>query len=154
MGRPDWDTYFMEIANIAAKRSTCIRRQVGAVIVKDKQILSTGYNGAPKGVSHCEETGCLRQELGVPSGEKHELCRASHAEQNAIVQAARNGVSTDGATIYCTTQPCIICAKMIINAGIERVIYSNPYPETMALDMFKEAGVIVTTMERADTTTE
>ncbi|WP_290902673.1 dCMP deaminase family protein, partial [Ferroglobus sp.] len=119
--RPSLDEYFMEIAKVVAKRSTCLRQNVGAVIVKDKRILSTGYNGAPMGLPHCLDIGCLREELNVPSGERHELCRAVHAEQNAIIQAAVHGVSIKGATLYTTHQPCIMCAKMIINAGIVRV---------------------------------
>ena len=122
LNRPDWDTYFMEITHVVAKRSTCMRRQVGAILVKDKHILTTGYNGAPKGLVHCGEIGCLRQELGVPSGERHELCRALHAEQNAIIQAASMGHSIENATIYVTNQPCAICAKMIINADRKSVV--------------------------------
>ena len=121
--RPSWDEYFMDMAVLTAKRSTCLRRQVGAVIVKDKHIIATGYNGAPRGVPHCDEKGgCLRQQLNVPSGERHELCRALHAEQNAIIQAATLGQSIEGGTIYVTNQPCVICAKMIINAGISRIV--------------------------------
>lgn len=111
MQRPSWDEYFMEITHLVAKRATCLRRQVGAAIVKDRNILATGYNGAPSGVSHCLETGCLRAQLNVPSGERHELCRGLHAEQNAIIQAAKHGTNIDGSTLYCTTLPCIICAK-------------------------------------------
>ena len=122
--RPDWDEYFMEMAALTARRSTCLRRQVGAVIVQNKHIIATGYNGAPRGLTHCGdlEGGCLRQQLGVPSGERHELCRALHAEQNAIIQAAALGNSIEGGTIYITHQPCVICAKMIINAGIQRIV--------------------------------
>ena len=117
--RSSWDQYFMKMAELAASRSTCLRRQVGAVIVKERHVIATGYNGAPKGLPHCGEIGgCLRQQLGVPSGERHELCRALHAEQNAIIQAATLAQSIEGATIYVTNQPCSICAKMIINAGI------------------------------------
>ena len=129
MNRPSWDEYFMQMAELTAKRSTCLRRNVGAIIVKDKHIIATGYNGAPKGLPHCEELGgCLRQKLGVPSGERHELCRALHAEQNAIIQAATLGQSIEGATIYVTHQPCIICAKMIINAGISRIVVRSGWP--------------------------
>ena len=110
MDRPDWDSYFMEIAEVVSKRSTCLRRKVGAVLVKDRQILATGYNGTPKGLPHCEEVGCLRERLHVPSGQNHELCRGIHAEQNAVIQAAVNGVSTLGATLYCTHQPCVVCS--------------------------------------------
>ena len=135
MERPDWDSYFMEIAQVVSKRSTCLRRSVGAVLVKDKQILSTGYNGTPKGLPHCEDVGCLRQQLHVPSGQNHELCRGIHAEQNAVIQAAVHGSSTDGATIYCTHQPCVVCTKILINAGIKRIVYANPYPDKLAEEM-------------------
>lgn len=141
MKRPTWDEYFMEMANVARKRSTCLRRQVGAVIVKEQRILSTGYNGVPTGIKHCDEVGCLRQKLNVPSGERHELCRGLHAEQNAIVNAANFGISLKGATLYCTTQPCIICTKMIINAGIKRIVYDEGYPDNMSLEMLEESGV-------------
>ncbi|MFH1665499.1 MAG: cytidine/deoxycytidylate deaminase family protein [Candidatus Omnitrophota bacterium] len=139
--RPSWDEYFMGIAALVAGRSTCLRRQVGAVAVKNKQILATGYNGAPTGVTHCEDTGCLREKLGVPSGERHELCRALHAEQNAFLQAARHGVSLDGATLYSTTQPCSICAKMIINAGIKKIVIAGEYPDAFARQFLKEADI-------------
>ena len=142
LNRPSWDEYFMEMAELTAKRSTCLRRQVGAVIVKDKHIIATGYNGAPTGISHCEDRGgCLRQQLGVPSGERHELCRALHAEQNAIIQAAALGNSINGATIYVTNQPCVICAKMIINAGIKKIIVKDGYPDEMAKEILAEAGL-------------
>lgn len=131
----------MEIAKVVAKRSTCLRQNVGAVIVKDKRILSTGYNGAPMGLPHCLDIGCLREELNVPSGERHELCRAVHAEQNAIIQAAVHGVSIKGATLYTTHQPCIMCAKMIINAGIVRVVYGKKYADERGLEFLKEAGI-------------
>ena len=141
--RPSWDEYFMGVAELAAQRSTCLRRHVGAVIVKDRHIVSTGYNGAPRGLVHCgdREGGCLRQQLGVPSGEKHELCRALHAEQNAIIQAAAQGNSIDGASIYVTHHPCIICAKMIINAGIRKIYIKDSYPDEMAADILREAGI-------------
>ncbi len=139
--RPSWDEYFMEITEVVSKRSTCLRRQVGAIIVKERQILTTGYNGAPRGMEHCLTIGCLRQELGIPSGQRHEICRGLHAEQNAIVQAAYHGVCIKGSTIYCTHQPCFICAKMIINAGLVRVIYANGYPDELAVGAFAEAGV-------------
>jgi dCMP deaminase len=131
----------MDITTLVAKRSTCMRRAVGAVIVKDKRILSTGYNGAPSGISHCRETGCLRAQLKVPSGERHELCRGIHAEQNAIIQAAYHGVSIRNATLFCTHMPCSICAKMIINAGISRIYYLSGYADDMSLAMFEEGGV-------------
>jgi len=139
--RPSWDKYFIDIVDIVKTRSTCQRRQVGALIVKDKRILSTGYNGAPSGVQHCDEVGCLRDELGIPSGERHELCRGLHAEQNAIVQAALYGTSIKGSTIYVTNQPCIMCAKMIINAGITTVIFKGDYPDTLSMKILEEAGI-------------
>ena len=141
--RPSWESYFMEITQLVAKRSTCTRRSVGAIIVKDKRILSTGYNGAPSGVSHCLDIGCLREQLDIASGERHELCRGIHAEQNAIIQAALHGVSIQGATLYCTNLPCSICAKMIINAGLREIIYLSGYADQMSMDLFKEAGVSV-----------
>ena len=132
----------MQIARLMAERSTCLRRQVGAVIVRDRRILTTGYNGAPTGMRHCEEVGCLREKLDVPSGTMHELCRGLHAEQNAIIQAAVFGVSIKGAEIYCTNVPCIICAKMLINAGIgKRICYQDGYPDELALEMLQEASV-------------
>jgi len=141
--RPSWETYFMDIAELVAKRSTCLRRAVGCVVVKDKRILSTGYNGAPTGIKHCIDIGCLREELNIASGERHELCRGIHAEQNGIIQAALHGVSIKGATLFCTNQPCLICAKMIINAGIIKIYYRDGYADSMAQEMFKEAGVKV-----------
>lgn len=141
LDRPDWDEYFMEIAEVTKKRSTCLRRHIGAVIVKDNRILATGYNGVPTGIEHCGNRGCLRDELGVPSGERHELCRGIHAEQNAIVQAAYLGVSIDGSTLYCTNQPCILCAKMLINAGVKRIVIKEGYPDEYAQQMLKEAGL-------------
>lgn len=139
--RPSWDEYFLEIIELIKKRSTCIRRQVGAIIVKDKRILATGYNGAPTGCRHCLDIGCLRDELNIPSGERHELCRAVHAEQNAIAQAAQHGTSVAGATLYVTHQPCSMCAKMIINAGIIRIIYNGDYPDGLSLELLDEAGI-------------
>ena len=144
MNRPSWDEYFMQMAELTAQRSTCLRRQVGAIIVKEKHIIATGYNGVPKGLPHCEELGgCLREKLEIPSGERHELCRALHAEQNAIIQAATLGQSIEGATIYITHQPCIICAKMIINAGISRIVIRRGYPDEMSRGMLREAGLKV-----------
>jgi len=143
MPRPTWDEYFMEITHLVARRSTCLRRQVGAVLVKDKNILATGYNGAPSGIAHCLDVGCLREKLGIPSGERHELCRGLHAEQNAIIQAAKHGTNIDGATLYCTTMPCIICTKMIINAGIRKVIYGEGYADDLAREMITEADIEV-----------
>ena len=146
--RVSWDEYFMEIAEIVKTRSTCIRRQIGAVIVKDNRIITTGYNGAPSGCRHCTEIGsCYRQEHNIPSGERHELCRALHAEQNAIIQAARIGNTTDGATIYVTNQPCVICAKMCIKAGIKRIVYKDSYPDPLAVEMLEEAGIELVKMD-------
>lgn len=144
--RPTWDEYFMEMAELARQRSTCLRRGVGAVIVKDNRVIATGYNGVPKGIRHCEETGCLRQQLNVPSGKMHELCRGLHAEQNAIIQAACMGSSIEGGTLYCTTQPCVICTKMIINAGIKRVVIKESYPDELAQELAKEAGLVIDVM--------
>ena len=139
--RPDWDTYFISIAHLVSTRSTCLRRQVGAVMVRDKQILTTGYNGVPQGITHCTSETCLRSLKNIPSGQQQELCRGLHAEQNAIIQAALHGVSTKGATLYCTHKPCILCAKMLINAGVVRVVYQNFYPDPLADEMLKEAGI-------------
>jgi len=141
--RPSWDQYFMDIVELVGKRSTCLRRKVGAILVKDKRILTTGYNGAPMGIAHCSETGCLRDEWNIPSGERHELCRGLHAEQNAIIQAAYHGITINGATLYCSNLPCIICSKMIINAGIKEIIYRHGYADKLAEDMLKEAGIEV-----------
>jgi dCMP deaminase len=147
MERPSWDEYFMGIAKLTSERSTCLRRKVGAVIVRDRQVVATGYNGAPKGLPHCEEKGgCLREKLKVPSGERHELCRALHAEQNAIIQAATSGQSIDGATIYITHQPCVICAKMIINAGIRKIIVNEGYPDELSVEILDEAGLKIVAM--------
>ncbi|WP_341875808.1 cytidine/deoxycytidylate deaminase family protein [Defluviitalea saccharophila] len=142
--RPSWDEYFMGIVDLVKDRSTCLRRQVGALIVKDKRILSTGYNGAPTGCSHCAEVGCLREKLQIPSGQRHELCRALHAEQNAIVQAAMHGVSVAGGTLYVTHQPCVMCAKMAINAGIKRIVFKGAYPDELSIELLKEAGIEMT----------
>ncbi len=139
--RPSWDEYYMNIVELIKERSTCLRRKVGAVIVKDKRILTTGYNGAPSGCKHCIDLGCLREKMNIPSGERHELCRASHAEQNAIVQAAKHGISIDGGTIYVTTQPCAICSKLIINSGIKRVVYKGEYPDGLSLELLNEAEI-------------
>jgi dCMP deaminase len=143
MQRPSWDKYFIEITRLVATRSTCLRRGVGALLVKDRNILATGYNGAPSGISHCSKTGCLRERLNVPSGERHELCRGLHAEQNAIIQAARHGVNIDGATLYCTTMPCVICTKMLINAGIKRMVFDEGYADDLAREMIAESGIEV-----------
>ncbi len=140
--RPDWDQYFAAITVQVATRSTCLRRKVGAIVVKEKRILTTGYNGAPKGVKNCLDRGkCLREELGIPSGQRHEICRGIHAEQNAIIQAAYHGVSINGSVIYSTTQPCVQCAKMIINSGIKKIYCFESYPDELSLELLKEADV-------------
>jgi len=141
--RPSWDEYFLQVARLVSKRTTCLRRSVGAVLVKDKKILATGYNGAPSGLKHCIDIGCLREKLKIPSGERHELCRGLHAEQNVLLQAALYGVSTRGSTIYITNQPCIICAKMLINAGIKEVAISDGYPDKLAKKFLQEAKIKV-----------
>lgn len=141
--RPDWDLYFMQIAKVVSSRSTCLRRRVGAIVVKERRVLTTGYNGAPAGIAHCKEVGCERERLQVPPGERHELCRGLHAEQNAIIQAAVHGVSIRGGTLYCTDYPCSVCAKMIINAGIEQVVYQGSYPDPLAKAILAEAGIRV-----------
>ncbi|MFA0815630.1 MAG: cytidine/deoxycytidylate deaminase family protein [Anaerofustis sp.] len=141
--RPEWDKYFMDLLEVIKTRSTCMRRQVAAIIVKDKQIISTGYNGAPKGIFHCDQVGCLREKLGIPSGEKHELCRGIHAEQNAIIQASMHGVSIEGTEIYITHSPCVLCSKMLINAGVKKITFKGDYPDKLALDLLAEAGVEV-----------
>jgi len=141
--RPSWDEYFTQIAQLVSKRSTCLRRKVGAVIVKQRRVLATGYNGTPSGITHCEKTGCLRQKLGIPSGQRHELCRGLHAEQNALLQASLYGISLAGATLYCTNQPCVICVKMIINAGIKEIIMVAGYPDKLAQKFLKEAKIKV-----------
>lgn len=139
--RPTWDEYFMKLANDVSTRTTCLRRAVGCVIVKDNRILATGYNGVPCGIRHCCETGCLREKLGVPSGQRHEICRGLHAEQNAIIQAAKYGINISGSKIYINTQPCVVCAKMIINAGIEEIIYQNPYNDELSKEILEESGI-------------
>jgi dCMP deaminase len=141
MSRPSWDSYFMEITRVVATRSTCLRRQVGALIVRDKRILSSGYNGSPRGLGHCADLGCLREELGIPSGERQELCRGLHAEQNAIVHAAYHGINISDSTLYVTHQPCITCAKMIVNAGIIAVIFAGEYPDRYSVDLLAQAGI-------------
>jgi dCMP deaminase len=141
--RPSWDEYFLQLARQAATRSTCLRRQVGAVLVRDRRVLATGYNGAPRGVAHCLDIGCLREQLAIPSGERQELCRAIHAEQNAVIQAAVHGVAIEGATLYTTLQPCVLCAKMLINCGVREIHYVEGYPDELSRSMFDEAGVVV-----------
>jgi dCMP deaminase len=141
MSRPSWKEYFMDIALLVARRSTCRRRRVGAITIRDKRILATGYNGAPSGLPHCLDIGCLREEMEIPSGERHELCRGLHAEQNVIIQAAYHGISIKGATLYCTNLPCSICSKMLINAGISDIIYQEGYADSMTEEMLSAAGV-------------
>jgi len=138
--RPAWDEYFLKMAMLIAERSTCLRHHVGAVLVRDRRVLSTGYNGAASGLADCLEQGCLRDEQGIESGTRHEICRAVHAEQNAIIQASLHGVSVAEATMYCTHSPCLICAKMIVNAGIRRVVSFTPYADRNAPELFREAG--------------
>ncbi|MBU4346838.1 MAG: cytidine/deoxycytidylate deaminase family protein [Candidatus Omnitrophica bacterium] len=139
--RPSWDEYFLEVACLVSKRATCLRRRVGAVLVKDKKILATGYNGAPSGLKHCIDIGCLREKLKIPSGQRHELCYGLHAEQNVILQAALYGTSTKDSILYITNQPCIICAKMLINAGIKEIVTSAGYPDRLAKQFLKAAGI-------------
>lgn len=141
INRPNWDEYFLKIAKLVSERSTCLRRSVGAILVRDKKILASGYNGAPTGILHCDKAGCIRTELNIPSGERHELCRGLHAEQNALLQAALHGVSAKNATLYSTIQPCIICAKMLINAGIKEIVIFSKYPDKMAAKLLKQAKV-------------
>lgn len=141
MTRPTWDEYYIEMLEVIKKRSTCIRRKVAAIIVKDQRIIATGYNGAPAGLAHCEQVGCIRQHRGIPSGEHHELCRGIHAEQNAIIQSAIHGVSIKDSTIYITHSPCILCAKMIINAKISRIVYVGNYPDELSQELLKESGI-------------
>ena len=145
--RPAWEDYFMEIARVVATRSSCLRRQVGAVVVKNRQILTTGYNGVPRGLAHCDVRGCLRDKLGIPSGERHELCRGLHAEQNAIIQAAYHGVGIAGSEIYSTLQPCVTCAKTLVNAGIVAVYFRGSYPDQLSMEIFEEAGTRLVRMD-------
>jgi len=139
--RPSWDEYFLDLADLAASRSTCLRRHVGAVLVRRERIISTGYNGAPRGLGHCLDLGCLRAELKIPSGQRYELCRGVHAEQNAIINAAYYGISTEATVLYCTNQPCIICARILINAGILRVVHRGDFEDNLALQFMQEAGI-------------
>ncbi len=148
MKRPDTDEYFLKVAAVVAERSTCRRHHIGAVAVKDKHILATGYNGAPSGFKDCLELGCLRDELGIPSGERHEICRAIHAEQNVIIQAALHGVSLEGSTIYATHTPCVLCAKMLTNAKIKRFVSFGKYNDDTFIQLFKEAGIEYNIKER------
>ncbi|MDD6088544.1 MAG: cytidine/deoxycytidylate deaminase family protein [Desulfovibrionaceae bacterium] len=146
--RMPWEEYFMRIAFMVSDRSTCLRRHVGAVAVHNRRILATGYNGAPAGLAHCLETGCLRQKLGIPSGQRHEICRAIHAEQNVIVQAATHGIVLQGSDLFCTTFPCALCAKMLINCGIRHIYYVEGYPDELSRSMLQEAGVEMTALPR------
>jgi dCMP deaminase len=146
--RPSWDEYFLEVAHLVSRRATCLRRKVGAVLVKDKKILATGYNGSPSGLKHCIDIGCVREKLKIPSGERHELCRGLHAEQNVLLQAALYGVSTKDSVLYVTNQPCVICAKMLINAGVKEIVISGDYPDKLAKDFFKEAKIKVRPVKR------
>ena len=150
MVRPSWDEYFLKIALLVSERSTCLRHHVGAVIVKNKRILTTGYNGAAAGTKDCVEKGCLRNELGIESGTRHEICRAIHAEQNAIIQGGLHGVDIRDATIYCTHTPCILCAKMLVNAGVKRFVTYADYPDQNALELFKEAGVEIVKLTKPE----
>ncbi len=139
--RPDTDDYFLKIASVVAERSTCRRHHVGAVAVRDKHILATGYNGAPSGLKDCLELGCLRDELNIPSGERHEICRGIHAEQNVIIQASLHGLSLEGSTIYATHTPCVLCAKMLVNAKIKRYVSFGKYNDNAFIDLFRQAGI-------------
>lgn len=147
MARPSWDEYFMSIAHQVATRSTCTRRQVGAVLVKGKRILATGYNGVPIGLEHCDTAGCLRDKLGIPSGERHEMCRGLHAEQNAVIQAARFGIAMDGSTVYSTTRPCVLCAKILINSGVVEIVSSAGYPDALSESIIEESGITFRTLD-------
>ena len=137
------DEYFMSVATLVSKRSTCVRRPVGAIVVKRKRILTTGYNGAPRNLRHCIEVGCLRDQLGINSGERHELCRGVHAEQNAIIQGAVFGISLEGGTLYTTTFPCVLCSKLVINAGLVEIVYDEGYPDDLSKELLDESGIII-----------
>jgi dCMP deaminase len=152
MKRPNWEEYFMDIARLVSTRSTCTRRHVGAVLVKDKRILATGYNGAPTGLAHCEDIGCLREQQNIPSGQRHELCRGLHAEQNAIIQSAFHGISIQKSTLYCTTLPCSICFKMLLNAGIQKIVYNEGYADELTTSFLQESAITILkfTSERDD----
>ncbi|QGU00722.1 dCMP deaminase [Candidatus Syntrophocurvum alkaliphilum] len=145
--RPSWDEYFLQLADLVKSRSTCQRRHVGAVLVRNERIISTGYNGAPRGIDHCLEAGCLRKELNIPSGQRYELCRGVHAEQNAIINAAYYGVSTENTYLYCNEQPCIICARMIINAGIIRVVYKGEFKDELAFKLLQDANITLAKLD-------
>jgi len=148
MTRPEWDEYFLKITRDVSERATCVKRKVGAIIVKENHILTTGYNGTPKGFTHCTEETCIRKQMNVPSGQRHELCRGLHAEQNAIIQAAWHGVKIEGGTMYCTYQPCAICVKMLINAGIRKLVYAGGYPDELAQQMLKDSRLPVVKYEK------
>lgn len=152
--RPSWDEYFIKMAFLVAERSTCLRHHVGAILVKERQVLTTGYNGAAKGIDDCMALGCLRDQLKIKSGERHEICRAIHAEQNAIIQAGVHGVNINGSTLYCTHSPCIICAKMIVNAGIKRIVIGSDYPDdfNLVMDLLEEAKVTLKRLHPTDFT--
>jgi len=152
MPRPSWDEYFMSIAVQVSGRSTCLRRQTGAVLVKDKRILATGYNGVPSGLAHCEQVGCLREQRQIASGSHHELCRGIHAEQNAVIQAAKHGIAIDGSSVYSTHQPCVLCAKILLNAGVRDIVYRDPYPDELSEELLAEAGVRPRQVVAADAT--
>lgn len=154
MPRPSWDEYFMSIAEQVAGRSTCLRRATGAVLVKDKRILATGYNGVPKGLAHCEEVGCLREQRKIPSGSHHELCRGIHAEQNAVIQAAKHGIAMDGSTAYCTHQPCVLCAKILLNAGVIDIVFRHPYPDPLSAELLAEAGLAPRRLDSTDSSAD
>lgn len=143
MERLPWPEYFMQITRLVSERSTCLRRKVGAIAVRDRHILATGYNGAPSGLAHCLETRCLRKDMGIPSGQRHEICRGLHAEQNVIIQAAAQGISIAGASLFCTTHPCVVCSKMLINCGIRQIFYEQDYPDALGSEMLRQAGVSV-----------
>jgi len=147
-GRPDWDSYFMEIARISSLRSTCLRGHTGAVLVREKRVLTTGYNGPPSGLKHCSETGCIREKLRIPDGERLEITRGLHAIQNTIIQAALFGVSIKDSILYTTHPPCSICARMLINAGIRKIIIDRGFPKGLALDLLNEAGIEFVSWER------
>jgi dCMP deaminase len=151
MNRPSWDEYFMQITQLVASRATCLRRKVGAILVRDKRILTTGYNGPPAGLPHCDELGgCLRDKMEVASGERHELSRAVHAEQNAIIQAAVHGFSIEGATLYATNQPCGLCTKMLVNAGVREFVVAEGYPDTLAREIMDQADVHLRYVKETD----
>lgn len=148
MNRPSWDEYFLKITQEVGQRSTCLRRQIGAILVVDKHILTTGYNGVPRGLRHCADVGCLRMANNVASGERHELCRGLHAEMNAILQAAKYGIRISGSTLYSTTYPCVLCAKMLINADIKRIVAQEDYPDDLSKEMLAEAKIKVDIMKK------